>query len=65
MTTGMVATLPGCVDECLLNIGGRLGRGLHEDEAVFPRKGLPLLPLHVPSRLQITAPQQYIIFNFI
>lgn len=49
-----VVDLPGRVDESLLDIGGRLGGGLHEDEAVLPGKGLALLALHVPPRLQIT-----------
>jgi len=50
----LVVDFPGGVDECLLDVGGRLGGGLHEDEPVLPGERLPLLPLYVPSSLQVT-----------
>ena len=50
----LVVDLPRGVDEGLLDVGRRLGRRLHEDEAVLARERLPLFPLDVAARLQIT-----------
>ena len=50
----LVVDLPRSVDEGLLDVGRRLGRRLHEDEAVLAREGLALFPLDVAARLQIT-----------
>jgi len=49
-----VVDFPCCVDEGLLDVGGSLGGGLHEDETVLARECLALLPLHVPARLEVT-----------
>lgn len=49
-----VVDLSGCVDEGLLDVGGRLGRGLHEDEAVLPGERLALLPLDIAAGFKIT-----------
>ena len=50
----LVVDLPRSVDEGLLDVGRRLGRRLHEDEAVLARERLALFPLDVAARLQIT-----------
>lgn len=41
----------GCVNKCLFYICCCFGRGLHEDQAMFPGKSLPLLFFHVSSCL--------------
>ena len=51
----LVVDLPGRVDEGLLDVGGRLGRRLHEDEAVFAGEGLALLALNVAAGLEVAG----------
>ena len=50
----LVVDLPGRVDERLFDVGGSLGRGLHEYQAVLACKGLALLTLDVAAGLQVT-----------
>lgn len=49
-----------CVRVCvyLFYVGGGLGWSLHEDEAMFPSKGLSLLLLHLSPRLQVAEWQK-------
>ena len=49
-----VVDLSRGVDEGLFHVGRRLGRSLHEDEAVLAGKGFALLTLNVAAGLQIT-----------
>ena len=50
----LVVDLPGSVDEGLLHVGRSLSGSLHEDQSMFPGKGLALLSLDVAASLQIT-----------
>ena len=50
----VVVDLPGRVDERLLDVGRRLGRRLHEYEAVLARESFAFFPFDVPARFQIT-----------
>jgi hypothetical protein len=48
-----VVDFSGGVDERLLHVGRRLGRRLHEDEAVLASERLPLLSLDVAPSLEV------------
>lgn len=50
-----VVDFSGRVDEGLLHVGRRLGRGLHEDEAMLPRERLAFLPLDITPSFQIAS----------
>ena len=55
----LVVDLPGSVDEGLLHVGGSLGRGFHEDEAVFSCKSFTLFSLYIPACFQITEKRTF------
>lgn len=56
----LLINLFGCIDERLLDIRGRSRRSLHENQSVLAGERLPLLLLHLATRLEIAfVPDQH------